>query len=514
LLTLKKLLELFVGSQSISGAVQRVVLLRQLSLISTLVIVLWGLSPLGGQSSLRVLNTRELSIFGNQSVYYFDTSNDTNSWLNGAMGGGSNQKWMSSIYQACLLAPNRTLSSATDLWNNVKIPMIETLPEYDQDDTTNPWVPVNSSQHLAYSSLTGLMIAGLPSERNSNFTIKSNYFTLGHLNDRWINTTGGYGGVQDWMGSLKGEEIDIGLNSAGFFINTSSNVNDSMLNIVYGSLISGGNVAAFNFSLLTSHVESQVVCEGQICQVVSMRYSPRNLRPLNSTSFADKSVWINLFTGFSVATGVGADGDTSPTALYVAGSDTPFDPYQQAFGLTSKNLTALGVSARLATLLNTYWFSSLTVALVATEATGTTVNMTAIEKGDDLFFIAAKATANTTLTQTVYAADHVWVGITAAVSVILLFCGVLGMFFKYTAVAPDILGYVSTMTRDNPYCEVEVGDYDGMLDGLERARLLKDVRLQIKDAKWWEETGHVALMTINRRDEQRQGRVVKGRNYD
>jgi hypothetical protein len=136
--------------------------------------------------------------------------------------------------------------------------------------------------------------------------------------------------------------------------------------------------------------------------------------------------------------------------------------------------------------------------------------MTAIEKGDELFFIAAKATANTTLTQTVYSADHVWIGITATVSIILLFCGVLGIFFKYTAVAPDILGYVSTMTRDNPYCEVEVGDYDGMLDGLERARSLKDVRLQIKDAKWWEETGHMALMTINQRDERRQGRVVKG----
>jgi hypothetical protein len=88
----------------------------------------------------------------------------------------------------------------------------------------------------------------------------------------------------------------------------------------------------------------------------------------------------------------------------------------------------------------------VTVALVATEATGTTVNMTAIEKGDEPFFIVAKATANTALTQTVYAADHVWIGITATVSIILLFCGVPGTFFKYTTVAPDILGYVSTMT--------------------------------------------------------------------
>jgi hypothetical protein len=292
------------------------------------------------------------------------------------------------------------------------------------------------------------MIAGLPSERNSSFTIESNYFTLGHLNDRWFDVTGGYGEVQAWMGSQNSDEVAFGLNSVGFFINMSSNIDDSMLNIVYGSFASGG-VVAFNFSLLTSHVESQVVCECQICRVTGMRYSPRNRRPSNSTSFTDASVWINLLTGFSAAIGVRTNGDMSLTTMYVAGSDTPFYPYPQFFGLENKNLTALDVSVQLATLLNTYWFSSLAVASVAREATGTTLNISAIEKGDDPFFIASKATANTTLTQTVYAADHVWVGISATVSIILLFCGVLGMIFKYTAVAPDILGYVSTMTRDN-----------------------------------------------------------------
>ena len=145
----------------------RALLLRQLSLTGTLVIVLWGLSPLGGQSSLRLLSTRELSISGNQPVYYLDTSNDTRSWFDDSMGGMGNDKWITSIYLACLLAPNRTLSAATDLWNNVKIPMIETLPDYDPDNTANPWIPVNRSQGLAYSSLTGLMVAGLPSERSS-----------------------------------------------------------------------------------------------------------------------------------------------------------------------------------------------------------------------------------------------------------------------------------------------------------------------------------------------------------
>jgi len=92
----------------------------------------------------------------------------------------------------------------------------------------------------------------------------------------------------------------------------------------------------------------------------------------------------------------------------------------------------------------------------------------------------------------VYIADKVWVGLTAATSIILLLCGIAGMVFKYVDKVPDILGYVSTMTRDNPYFEDPVGG-DAM-DGLERARVLKHV--QIVDAKPWDKRGYIALRRV------------------
>jgi hypothetical protein len=96
------------------------------------------------------------------------------------------------------------------------------------------------------------------------------------------------------------------------------------------------------------------------------------------------------------------------------------------------------------------------------------------------------------LSNPVYIADKVWVGLTAATSIILLLCGIAGMVFKYVDKVPDILGYVSTMTRDNPYFEDPVGG-DAM-DGLERARVLKHV--QIVDVKPWDKRGYIALRRV------------------
>jgi hypothetical protein len=91
--------------------------------------------------------------------------------------------------------------------------------------------------------------------------------------------------------------------------------------------------------------------------------------------------------------------------------------------------------------------------------------------GLDYPVIATNTTAATISPVTLYAAAYFWVGLTIAISFILLFCGVLRMFFMYAASTPNILGFVSTMTIDNPYVRHATGD--GMLDGLERARLLK-----------------------------------------
>jgi hypothetical protein len=367
------------------------------------------------------------------------------------------------------------------------------------------------------------MIAGLPNAGTSNFTLESSYLTLAPLNERRWNISSstpsyiGYKPVQAWLGPTgTSNDLTVGLNSAGFYINSNTNHTNITTNVLYVTSLKlppqQQVVVAFNFSLATTYVESNVICKGQSCYVARMRRSTANKNPSYLCGVTSNlSILLNFFIAFAAATGDGGDGAISPTALYVGGSDTPFDPELQSNGITNTNLNAHGVSLRLATLMNTYWQSSLTAAYVATGATGANVNLTALRMGLDYPVIVTNTTAATTSPVTLYAAAHVWVGLTIAISFILLFCGVSGMFFTYAASAPNILGFVSTMTIDNPYVRHATGD--GMLDGLERARLLKDVRVRIADVKAGEREGHIALTDSFSENPLRRAQFPKNRTY-
>jgi hypothetical protein len=62
-------------------------------------------------------------------------------------------------------------------------------------------------------------------------------------------------------------------------------------------------------------------------------------------------------------------------------------------------------------------------------------------------------------------------------------------------VAPDILGYVSSMTIENPYTSipgVPLGS-GSTLNGLERSKLLRNVRVRIGDVREAGKSGKIAL---------------------
>lgn len=73
--------------------------------------------------------------------------------------------------------------------------------------------------------------------------------------------------------------------------------------------------------------------------------------------------------------------------------------------------------------------------------------------------------------------------------------------------APDVLGYVSTLARDDPYFDKYVPSH---LDGLEATRALRDVRVIIGDVHQEAVVGHVAFASMH----IGPGRVSKKRLYD
>ena len=77
-----------------------------------------------------------------------------------------------------------------------------------------------------------------------------------------------------------------------------------------------------------------------------------------------------------------------------------------------------------------------------------------------------------------------------ASSMLLLF-GVYGAIVKYKIRGPQVLVFVSTMTRDNPYINLPPGGCT--LDGLERTRPLKNMEIKLRDIAPHHEVGHIAL---------------------
>lgn len=73
--------------------------------------------------------------------------------------------------------------------------------------------------------------------------------------------------------------------------------------------------------------------------------------------------------------------------------------------------------------------------------------------------------------------------------------------------APDVLGYVSTLARDDPYFETCVPSH---LDGLEVTRLLRDVHVILGDVRQDADVGHVAFASMD----IVSGRVSRKRLYD
>lgn len=122
-------------------------MLPQYGLMSIMLIVLWLLSPLGGQSSSRLLYLRDTEINFTATV----------AWHNiyapifvpdGSSLSDLNPSVTSNVYVASMLQSREIVLSREDFWGNVKIPLMGELKGFDSNkETDGNWVEVD---HLAH----------------------------------------------------------------------------------------------------------------------------------------------------------------------------------------------------------------------------------------------------------------------------------------------------------------------------------------------------------------------------
>lgn len=111
----------------------------------------------------------------------------------------------------------------------------------------------------------------------------------------------------------------------------------------------------------------------------------------------------------------------------------------------------------------------------------------------------------------VYAANHLFICILLVIALMLQVCAISGLILKYTATAPDVLGYISTMRMESPH--INVPREGNTLDGLERARFLQNVKVQLANVNWDQVEGHLAFRTVDNEIDFARGKLSTNRLY-
>lgn len=139
--------------------------------------MVWAMSPVGGQASLRqmtVSTARNLPI-----AFEYMVHNGYAAQFQ-SMDGFGLTDFVGTLLNGAIIAPASIRSSARDLWANVKIPRVEHYEKYAVAAEEEEWYSTRASDgrsyapldRKSYSSLIGIPINGMDSSRYINYSMR------------------------------------------------------------------------------------------------------------------------------------------------------------------------------------------------------------------------------------------------------------------------------------------------------------------------------------------------------
>ena len=480
------------GSLTIFSTLELQFLLRTFNILGITLVALWALSPLGGQASLRLLATEQQPSSSTQNVSYMNADAmpifSEGADIVSELGFLTNALYLSALFTAPI-----GQASDVDTWGKVKIPKIEPL-ESTSDGDAEGWYDVTPG-NKAYSSLVGLPIDGTSWNGLYHFQVESLYMNL-NCPDVSSPAEGSHPG---------GFAVDIeGINGPLLLPNQTSypEIKIPRVGFSASTMLTERHFFIANCTMLRSSVESNITCDHGACRVTRIRRSDFDKRPSGYTPFHywPSAVTIGNFqTSWSGSGGTQHPGSSTPTEYFIS------DPTMRSLtteidqgGILLANLPTNLFSERFSLVFNSYYQLGLVpwyqTGNFPTDGTSAGINDTI---GGDLYYHGRFNTTTSTVTTftEIYVCNKIWAAILFFASTILLVCGLGGAIINHMMRGPKILGYVSTMTRDNPYLNLPSGGCT--LDGLERARLLRNLEVKVQDVAAESQVGHIALSSAS-----------------
>ena len=252
------------------------------------------------------------------------------------------------------------------------------------------------------------------------------------------------------------------------------------------------------------HVESEVTCSDRNCNVTRLR--PWHAEPAHDTPRADRTALGNLLGAFVNASGSLVPRTATIFEQYLFLADDAQSVVTADIALSddtwsNASFSLHTFSERLSRLLNTYWLAGFAPGAQAFGPTGT-YPPDALAVGD----IMTNTTSAWAVDTRIYAVNRWWMAVVFGASAVLLGAAVVSTALRLRNPGPDILGYVGSIVRDNPYADLPHAR-SGM-DGCDFAKADGDVRLKLADVQGGDEVGHIAVTTS-----KRPRRLKAGREY-
>lgn len=555
----EQVLEKLLGSQSVVSAVYTAFVLRSANVLSLSLLVLWAFSPLGGQSSLRLMYETNSTIHSSATIYY-------------AAPGASFFPTFTvppTVLVAGLTSADTIKGGPVDSWNHPKIPRLDEVESGDiwPGDAEREWHTVDTdSTNMIYPSWTGVNIQGLYLGWQSQAQLRYNYLTLdcklrfqGTHNDTRDLLLNSSDIVRPYIRAVSSLwEVTMSLADGGstsfegpdflkftFTENTGNNASDRdsstylegeknetvyIPRYLYGVSANrtdrNAEIHLYECTQRIITVDAELSCESDSCKVNRLRRVPNEPRveaKERCTTFyrgenrlacltASTSALAAFVQSLPIATSPHAlVGQFSPFIDYVYNGATTGQAYNSSTMRSWDEVSTANISQRLTVLLNTYWQAASWDSQTVTADPYAMLFMPALADG-----VNGQSLLNTTnailwRNIPIYKANLPWIITLLITTSILLIIGSLHLVISLLTIAPDFFNLVSSLTRENQYTDVPPGGTAN--DGGEKSRRLRDLKVQIADVRPKDEVGYIALKSVASNAEFLAGRLRSERLY-
>ncbi|KAL7912359.1 hypothetical protein GGI35DRAFT_445049 [Trichoderma velutinum] len=403
-----------------------------------------------------------------------------------------------------------------DLWNNLRLPLIEHLTGIlDESDA----ITLTNVTGITYSSLVGFPLTTLPATGNTSFTLSGSYMNvdcpvLQNVSKltNYTNATPGDDTDCTWAAVARPPLFQVVISQpCSTSLNISSGGNRDARRLIYetiGTSPTDDQWLHVECRLSTTYVDTLFDCSGTPPTCVPMRIQ-RSIKPPHSSNWttldqADGKIpteRLGALIGSSFPP-AGIEGTQSPLMTYLQDPGSAMqDTYAYSADKTAQaRNTKEDYAARLAQLLNSIFMLSI---LPGSILGGFSVDLSSPD-GD-----YQHITGMNTVGHDVIRCSHGWFGMLLVASMIMCIVKIAGTAVRFVTLVPDVLGSVALAMLPNQFDGLQ--GQSTTQSGANWAKNLRGLEVRLGDVEPSADVGRVALAALV--DETSSGRVQKGRYY-